>query len=541
MTRAATMSVEKQNLRRGLAEARLQAIYNSGPECIKILDSRARLIDMNQAGLTMIEADSLDQVVGCDVAEIVAPSYRKHFLDGIERVMRGEEVRQQFEIVGLNGTRRWMDQIAVPLYAEDGSGEVLEVVAITRDMTELATALKDLEEARDRAESANRLKSNFLANMSHEIRTPLNGVLGVAQLLERTPVDETQQSYLQTIKKSGNALLSVINDILNISELEAGGVALIEDEYVLDELLQGAVDTVSSNAQLVGLNLSWDCTIAKGSRFIGDPAKINQVLLNFLGNAIKFTASGSIKLNVGLTSCDSLFFQVTDTGPGIPTDCHESVFLRFAQHENNKQRHVEGTGLGLAISKALVELMGGEIGVESVPNVGSTFWFKIPAKQCGNVPLVEQATTTPIETPSTASEENPTSGRLRILLAEDHEVNREIVFQTFKHMPNIEITPVENGLAAIEALEHQTFDVVLMDIAMPVMSGDEAIKTIRASGKSYRDVPIIVVSANALPEQEEAYLALGIDGLLSKPYNLDDLMETISHYTDDVDSETAKV
>lgn len=383
--------------------------------------------------------------------------------------------------------------------------------------------LGELNAAKLNAENANKLKSSFLANMSHEIRTPLNGVMGMAQLLGRTELNETQKDYVKTICSSSTSLLTIIEDVLDISKIEAGLIELWEEEYDVEELVKIAVNTVSGIAVNKGLNIRYQINEDCHENYTGDPKRIRQVLINMLGNAVKFTDSGEISVLVEKNNDGKLLFKINDTGPGITAINQLKIFDRFSQVDNTDQRSHGGSGLGLTISKDLCHLMGGEIGVDSTPGNGSTFWFTIPAV------LSDDLTADEIQKDLKTPERLSSDSRLKILLAEDNLVNQMVISEALND-EGIELVMVNNGLEALAQLDQRAFDIVLMDIQMPKMSGDEAIKRIRRSDQTYKDIPIIILSANALKEAIDEYMELGANEYLSKPIDIDQLIQKINEH-----------
>lgn len=404
---------------------------------------------------------------------------------------------------------------------EDGNNYI---VAVIYDVTELKENEAKLQAAQEEAEHSNRLKSEFLANMSHEIRTPLNGVLGMTQLLQRTELNERQRKFASTILTSSNSLLSVINDVLDISRIEAGLMELHDECFDAAEVVEQACDTVLGIAVAKGLHINREINLQGPKEFIGDKKRIRQVLINLAGNAVKFTDQGRVLITVDDSPAIGLKFSVRDSGPGIPENQQKAIFERFRQADGSNTRKHGGTGLGLAISKNLVDLMNGEIGVESQLGDGATFWFTVP------IPTNAQALDTSIGDLKTIEKtmEDPTAeANIRLLLVEDNAINQAVVVEGLKLAGGFEVEVAHNGADAIERLGKAPFDIVLMDIQMPVMTGDEAIQLIRSSGAAYRSVPIIALTANAMDGARERFLDFGADAYLSKPVRVADLTDVI--------------
>ncbi len=373
---------------------------------------------------------------------------------------------------------------------------------------------------------ANRLKSEFLATMSHEIRTPLNGVLGMAQLLAMSDLNDKQTDYVNIIKKSGDSLLSLINDVLDISKIEAGLLTLHHGEFAMRTLVDQAADTVRGTAYEKGIDLRTHVGPLDHDHYVGDKARILQILVNLIGNAVKFTDHGSVVISVQSTAKHEVAFQVRDTGPGIAPDRHDAVFERFVQADGSTTRKHGGTGLGLAITRDLVEIMGGTVTLKSVLGEGAQFTVTLPLQ-----PAEQQTPVTPIT--NTAVLELPPIGPVQplgfhVLLAEDNAVNQKMIEDLIGKMPDVALTVVENGAEAIEALETAKFDLVLMDVSMPIMTGDDATREIRSrTDQAWSTIPIFILTANALASQKQSYLDAGADKYFAKPLDLEDLQAEI--------------
>lgn len=390
-----------------------------------------------------------------------------------------------------------------------------------RAARELRLAHKAAETALSRAEEASRAKTEFLASMSHEIRTPLNGIIGYSELLGDTPLDRDQRRYLERVQFAGSALLSTVNDILDFSKIEAGRVQLRPQPFSLVPLINNATSIVADQAERKGLQLDVDLAPDLPKMVIGDETRIRQVLLNLLNNACKFTERGRIHVavdRIDRVSGPCIRFTVRDTGIGISEDDVERLFDRFYQVEQARMSRFGGTGLGLAISKRLAETMGGEIGVQSRQGEGSTFWFTIPC----SIPAGAASTAPAALAPAPSS-----APRGRILLVEDLEHNRDLaraMLTDFGH----EVDVAENGAEAVEMVQTGAYDLVLMDIQMPVMDGLTATARIRDLDHPAADVPIIAMTANVLPHQVKMFGEAGMNGHAAKPFRKGELLEKVA-------------
>ena len=391
----------------------------------------------------------------------------------------------------------------------------------------LAEAKRQAEVHAQRAEAASKSKSDFLAMMSHEIRTPMNGVLGFANLLLETPLSAEQRDFAETIERSGDALLALINDVLDYSKIEAGRMTVEQIDFDLRsvcEEVRAILQAMVAERQLC-MSLIYDAALPRYLR--GDPARIRQVLLNLAGNAVKFTERGAIRLDVARLDEDHIKISVTDSGIGIANEQLDRLFQRFTQADSSITRRYGGTGLGLAISKTLVELMGGRIGAESRPGIGSTFWIALPlvaAPHSTVAQAADPALATAIATAAAAATVPATltvpadQGESRLLLVEDNFVNQRVAVYMLSKLGH-RVDVAKHGREAIDMLSKTRYGLVLMDCQMPEMDGFEATRVIRDHTSSVLDhgVPVVAMTANAFPEDRARALACGMNDFLAKP------------------------
>lgn len=498
--------VREQEEKLRMSEQRFHTLFEMSPEPIIVHDLDGTIHDVNERA---------EELLGWPKGELKGHSIVKFFRPGDDHyatAARAEVQAQgytklQMPLVRADGSELMAEITARQMDTEDGT----LVHGIVRDMTEQLAHEESLRKAKEEAERANAAKSDFLANMSHEMRTPLNGILGSLAVVERDYLKSKDEQFVQLAESSGETLLLLIQDLLDLSRIEAGELELTPIRFNLKTASDRMHAELEPVAREKGLQLLRD--VAQDDReYIADGRRIRQVFLNLIGNAIKFTDSGSVSTKVWVEEADGkhiLHGRVTDTGAGIPEDLQPILFERFRQADSSKRKRHRGAGLGLAICKELVELMDGDIGVESDPGSGSTFWFWVPVERAAPE---KNAQLKPVK-PKTSK----VSGH--VLLAEDSNTNAAVAGHMLTKL-GVTYERVTNGREAFVLARNQNFDLILMDIGMPDVDGLQATRMLRDVGC---DTPIIALTAHALEGDRENALNQGMDGYLTKPLRLPEL------------------
>ena len=439
-----------------------------------------------------------DELVGKSAYDLYRDNF--DFLDKFRRALNGESFQLEVEVGSF-----WYDSYISPVY--DEVGNIIGVAGLSTEITEKKKSEKEKTEALFRERSAveaSEMKSKFLANMSHEIRTPLNGVIGMTSFLLKTDLNAEQKEYCETIRSSGDILLALVNDVLDLSKAESGMLILENIDFDLVQIVSEALKTQAPLAMEKNLLIPETAFDSVPPYLKGDPSRLRQILINLINNAVKFTSAGSVRVEVRLDQ-KKVRFEVIDTGVGIPSTKASHIFEAFAQADSSTNRRFGGTGLGLSICQHLVSLMGGNIGVQSEVGRGSCFWFEIPL-QVGVKPETLRL-----------SFNSPSQVSLNILVAEDNVTNQRIVVQMLEDLGH-RTKVVNNGKEAVAILTDQTFDLVFMDCQMPEMDGYQATQVIRnEKNKQVRYIPIIAMTANAMADDQDKCIKAGMNDYIAKP------------------------
>jgi PAS domain S-box-containing protein len=531
------------------AATELRALFQTFPDLFLRLDRSGKVLD-GTGGQSSDQFLSPDKFRGRNLKDLLPGEAMDQIQEAQEKARKTKAPQiVEFTVESRAGQQVYETRL-LPLDWEHSMATVRNITARKDDenrLQEYAQELErknvELESALVTAREATQLKSRFLANMSHEIRTPMNGVLGMTDFLLGTSLTSEQQEYAGSIKKSADALLTLINDILDLSRIEAGKLRLDHLHFSLAATVEESSSIFALQARTKGLDFATAIAGDLPDMVIGDAGRVRQVLTNLIGNAVKFTDSGRIDVEaqpVRATANGILVrFTVRDTGIGIAPEQQSRLFESFTQGDGSSTRKYGGTGLGLSISKQLVELMGGQLGLESRVGEGSSFWFTASFEQAAaaepatitppkrSVPLSAASAPPPVpKMPEVPEESNGSPRKLRVLLAEDNEINQRIALRLLEKL-GVRADAVDNGRAAVEALAQKSYDLVLMDCQMPDMDGFEATAVIRNRERGKGRTPICALTANAMEGDREKCLAAGMDDYISKPVGLEKLREAV--------------
>jgi two-component system sensor histidine kinase/response regulator len=509
--------------------ALVAAVLDSIPDIVAYKDEEGRYLGCNHAFLALSGRADVGSIIGKRAVDLM-PVDQVTPIAGFDRQVMETEgaLRSEVWVTYPDGTRALIDNVRSPL--RDHDGRVMGILAVGRNITQRKLQEEELRRARDVAEEATRLKSDFLANMSHEIRTPMNAIIGLSHLALRGEMPARQRDYIQKVHASGQHLLGIINDILDFSKIEAGKLAIEEEEFSLDKLMRQVIALVGDKAAAKGLQLKLDVGDDVPKRLRGDSLRLRQILINYANNAVKYTERGEVGIHVRLRDLGDkgeagenavrLHFAVTDTGIGLTGEQVARLFQSFSQADSSTTRRYGGTGLGLAICRKLADLMEGEVGVRSEPGRGSTFWFDVTLKEGEGGSRETQPA--PLE---------PSRGHLRgsrILLVEDNDINQRVACLLLQDS-GAAVEVAENGQVALQMLQARPYDLVLMDMQMPVMDGLTATQELRKL-PGCATLPVVAMTANALVQDREKCLAAGMDDFIAKPIEPAALMRALEKW-----------
>lgn len=507
-------------------------------QALKISEEKYRSIITNM-NLGMAEVDTSEMIIyanqsfcemsGYQLPELIGKHAPTIFLEGerlddgspiFEKRQKGISDAYEQRVRNKNGEVKWWLVSGAPVF--DAGGAFAGSIGIHLDITVQKILELELRKAKSDAERSAHSKELFLANISHEIRTPMNAILGISRLLAKTEMNGQQRFYIDTIRNAGNSLQVIINDLLDFSKIEAGRISFEYIGFNLEELIRNAIRVLKYKAEEKGLALDYSADAAIATVLIGDPYRINQVLMNLLSNAIKFTEQGSVTVGCTLMATEHqiqrVVFRIADTGIGISEAFIDHLFDKFAQEDESVTRKFGGTGLGMSITKQLIELMGGSISVESRKHEGTmiSFILSFPIGTAADLPEMD----------TEHADTGILKGR-RILLAEDNAMNRLLVSNIMAQYGAV-VVEAEDGSIAIEKFREGSFDLILMDIQMPVKDGLETTKYIR----SYldQDIPIIALTANAFKQEEERCLQAGMNDFIAKPFDEDKMVRLLAQW-----------
>ncbi len=500
-----------------------EALLAHAPVLMQSTDAEGHILKVSRFWSDLIGYSS-DDLAGRDWRDLLTPASRKVVEECVSHALRtsGRSHGAELEIVTRTG--EILPFIHSATLMLDREGNFLRAFAIFFDNREAVEARRKIAETAREAEEASRAKSRFLAAMSHEIRTPLNAIMGFAQLLELSNLDDKRKGHVKAITTAGHSLMNLLTDLLDLSQVEEGKMRIEPRDFDLIDLLDQVADWWHSSAKQKGLRLVVSLDRGLPRRITADPVRLQQVLNNFLGNAVKFTSEGAITLRVSergrAQGRTRLRFEVEDTGPGMTPEQQGKLFRPFVQIESDFGKDRGGWGLGLSICANIAKRVGGEIGVQSVAGEGAIFFFEMDAPvAAATLPRAARAA----EQPTGAAQDGP---KLRILLAEDNRPNQDLMRLLLSDLGH-EVVAVDNGFEAVAATMQDPYDLVVMDIMMPGLDGFGAAAQIRSSESPVKEIPIIACSAHVADEARKRYLAAGMNAFLPKPIDREELRKVI--------------
>lgn len=510
---------------------KIEEVIRSGEEKYKSIIENMNLgmVELDKDSTIIFTNDNLSRMTGFTKDELYGKKLYNVFSEGESRhfikqkmYLKNKGVSEVYEFITKNkqGESRWWLVSGVPLFS--GSGEFKGSLVICLDISQQKLLEQQLRDAKQQAEESSRAKELFLANMSHEIRTPMNAILGMGSQLQKTRMDEKQQFYLDSINSAASNLLVIINDILDFSKIEAGKMTLDNVGFEMQEIINKALQVINHKAEEKGLEISSVIDPNIAPVLIGDPYRINQVLINLLGNSVKFTEKGSVRIHCSLAEDNKdhqkVQIEVVDTGIGMSDEFINSLFDKFIQEDDRNGKKYAGTGLGMSIVKELVELMKGSISVESKKNIGTLIKLNLPFIKGSNADLPKK--------PEKKINSKILSNK-KVLLVEDNEMNRVLAKIVLSQYSAI-VDEAVNGEQAVAAVRNNHYDIILMDMRMPVMDGVEATHIIR--NEISKDIPIIALTANAVVGEKQKCLDAGMNDFLVKPFEEEELVQVMAKW-----------
>ncbi|MEA2068669.1 MAG: response regulator, partial [Verrucomicrobiota bacterium] len=527
--------VDEQTRQYAESEERLRQLFEKSPDAVFVVDRDCHIISANSRACESVKMTK-QELLSKKVHALVPAAFTKDVDSNMQDWFSGKLEQCEGASMASDGSVHPIEMTGT--LQNLGGRQVLQLhvrdITLRKEAEEKIHAAKEMaedarimaERARELAENASLAKSEFLANMSHEIRTPLNGIVGMVQLMADTPLTSEQNNCVETIQQSTSGLLKIINHVLDISKIEAGQMDVRETTVDLRAMCDNLFFMLQPLADQSGVALKCECQESVPLSVLGDEGLIEQVLVNLVGNALKFTHQGSVTLNIECPQKNErgaeLYFQVIDTGIGIDKEKQKTIFEKFTQADGSAKRLYGGTGLGLAICKQLIELMAGKIGLISSAGKGSTFFFNLTLPQSTHPASIKQPESARIKTVKPGT---------RVLLVEDNLVNQKVATAILKKA-GCEVDTADNGQDAIQQVRQESYDVVLMDCQMPVMDGFEATARIRSMHGSLGKIPIIAITAHAMKDDKQKCIDGGMDDYIPKPVSRQALIDLINKYTD---------